>query len=189
MAKGLINAHNMLKVATEIVAGVKTTQEWQLLYIKIATFVLCFSSLEGQLNWLGSVIAPSEWEDERSFFSKDPYKGTLGKLDFLCGKCSFIVKKGERPYQTIKTLHEIRNRLMHPKTETYQVEDNNHLIARIENLQIEDIKSDIFGFCEELQKIAARKYNVVSSPFGNVISYEEIPDNKSQLQIRVGTEI
>jgi hypothetical protein len=84
----------------------------------LAAMFLFYTAFEGYLNWLGVRIAPEVWADERQFFSRAPYQGTLGKYRFL----SKILNQPETDsskgvFQTAKELNKLRDMVAHPKVE------------------------------------------------------------------------
>jgi hypothetical protein len=81
-------------------------------------------AVEAHANYLLELACPTEYEDERNFFSKGDYKGTLGKLCFLAQHLDVSLDKGSRPYQTLKELFDWRNLMVHSQIERqeYKVE-------------------------------------------------------------------
>ncbi len=79
--------------------------------------LLClYFAFEGFLNDLGDRIAADTWAEEREFFGKGEYRGTLGKLRYLAEISNFLLEKGRRPYQTLRELEAVRHELVHPRT-------------------------------------------------------------------------
>jgi hypothetical protein len=74
---------------------------------------------EAYLNFAGIRLDPDAWRNEREFFSKDPYRGTEGKLKRIEEKLRIEIDKGQRPYQSIKALERLRNYLVHGKPDIY----------------------------------------------------------------------
>jgi len=80
--------------------------------------LLFFAAFEGYLNWLGTRVAPEVWADERQFFSRTPYQGTLGKYRFLAKVLRLPEPdSSKQPFQTAKDLLDMRNMTAHPKPE------------------------------------------------------------------------
>lgn len=87
-------------------------------YFSLGAMFLFFSAFEGYLNWLGTRIAQEVWEDERQFFSRTPYLGTLGKYQLLAKiLCLPDPDSSQRPFQTAIDLLKLRNMVAHPKPE------------------------------------------------------------------------
>jgi len=86
-------------------------------YLYLSSQVLCYFTFEAYLNHLGERLFPETWVNEQEAFSKAPYRGTLGKFDFISERVGFRADKGERPYQTIKRLHDLRKQVVHGRTE------------------------------------------------------------------------
>jgi hypothetical protein len=87
-------------------------------FFHLTAMMMTFFTLEAYLNYLGDIIDPGTWKNENEFFSKRPYIGTIGKLDFLIEKCGMSkYDRGKRPFQTLKKLKRIRDFLAHGKPE------------------------------------------------------------------------
>jgi hypothetical protein len=80
--------------------------------------LLHFFAFEGYLNWLGNRIAPEVWEEEKEFFSRSPYQGSLGKYCFLAKVVRLPAPDpSKEPFQTAKELLKLRDMAVHPKAE------------------------------------------------------------------------
>jgi hypothetical protein len=87
-------------------------------FFSLGAMFLFFAAFEGYLNWLGTRIAPEVWEDERQFFSRTPYQGTLGKYRFLAKILRLPdPDPSQGPFQTAKDLLKLRDMVAHPKPE------------------------------------------------------------------------
>lgn len=87
-------------------------------FFSLGAMFLFFAAFEGYLNWLGARIAPDVWQDERQFFSRSPFQGTLGKYLFLAKILQLSnpdPSKGS--FRTAKNLLKLRNMVAHPKAE------------------------------------------------------------------------
>lgn len=87
-------------------------------FFALGSMFLFFAAFEGYLNWLGTRIAPEVWKEEREFFSRSPFKGTLGKYRFL----ATILRlpdpdPSQGPFQTATDLLKLRDMVAHPKSE------------------------------------------------------------------------
>ena len=86
---------------------------------RISTILLFFFAFEGYLNWLGARIALDVWQDERVFFSRKPYQGTLGKYIFLVDKLQLPrPDTGCGEYKTAIDVLHFRDMIVHPKSES-----------------------------------------------------------------------
>jgi hypothetical protein len=74
-------------------------------------------ALEAHANYLLEAVCPTAYENERTLFSKGPYRGTLGKLRFLSECLNVSLDKGRRPFQTVKQLFDWRNLIAHSRIE------------------------------------------------------------------------
>ena len=92
-------------------------------YFDLTTMLMAYLAYEAYLNFVGSRVAPSDWTNERVFFTKPPYQGTEGKLQRIVTVCNLpAVIKGARPYQTIGHLAQLRDLIAHAKPERYELE-------------------------------------------------------------------
>lgn len=91
------------------------------MYFHMTAMLMAYLTCEAYINFAGEHIAPKEWENEKGFFSKPPYKGLEGKLDCLVKKCGITLDKGRRPYQTFKELAHLRRYLAHGKPDRFNV--------------------------------------------------------------------
>jgi hypothetical protein len=82
-----------------------------------SALILLYSCLEAHLNFLGTVLFPDQWAEEREFFGGKPYRGTLGKLRFLADQLDVTIDKGRAPYTTLRQLEKRRHQLVHPHLE------------------------------------------------------------------------
>jgi len=85
-------------------------------YFALGAMFLFFAAFEGYLNWLGTRIAPEVWVDERRFFSRSPFQGTLGKYQFLA-KILHLPNPSQVPFRTANNLLKLRNMVAHPTAE------------------------------------------------------------------------
>lgn len=87
-------------------------------FFALGAIFLFFAAFEGYLNWLGTRIAPEVWKDERQFFSRSPFKGTLGKYKYLAKILQLPTPDNSQgPFKTADSLLELRNMVAHPKPE------------------------------------------------------------------------
>ena len=89
---------------------------------RMAAMVMAYFSYEAYLNLIGARIDPAAWKDERKFFSRQPYRGTEGKLKRICEQIGIEIERDKRPYLTIRGLKTLRNFLAHGKHELYAYE-------------------------------------------------------------------
>jgi hypothetical protein len=88
-------------------------------YYAMAGMVMAYFTFEAYLNFVGSSVEPTAWKDERKFFSKNPYRGTQGKLKLLCEKYQIKVDRDKRPYLTVREAGWLRDYLAHGKPDYY----------------------------------------------------------------------
>lgn len=128
--------------------------------------LLCYSALEAYLNYIGPLLLPQEWANEKSFFSKGRHRGTLGKLALLQKRCGLSNKRDRRPWQTLKELNRRRDLFMHPRSEswdhevTYTDPENlkridPKLFALVDEDFVDMAMEDIRVVCDPLHRAAA----------------------------------
>ncbi len=108
--------HNTLWTGAEVLRNLGNTPDGGL-YARLAATLFAYLAFEGLLNHLGEGLFPEDWKNEKSLFSKAPFKGTLGKLSFIAARCGLTVHRGSRPYSTLKALDKQRSALVHSRTE------------------------------------------------------------------------
>lgn len=87
-------------------------------FYALGTMLLSFFAFEGYLNWLGSKIAYDVWNEEKQFFSREPFIGTLGKYRFLAMLLRLPSPNAASSFfQTATLLSELRDSAVHPKPE------------------------------------------------------------------------
>lgn len=95
----------------------------------IPALLMTFLAYEAFLNFLGHVLAPGLWANEKNSFKG---KGLEGKLEAIVRKLpSFKWEKGAMPYQAVKALEEYRDMVSHGKVvaskyEAERKEDGSH---------------------------------------------------------------
>jgi hypothetical protein len=90
-------------------------------HLAIHALLSGFLAFEGFLNFVGEEIAPKIWEDERAFFSRAPYRGIVGKIEYLFTLFDgALLKKGEDPYQAFYKIKKIRDSLAHNRVLRYK---------------------------------------------------------------------
>lgn len=79
----------------------------------IPALLMAFLACEAFVNFLGHVLAPTLWADEKRHFKR---KGLEGKLEAIARKLpSFNWDKGKPPYQSVKKLEAYRDMVAHGK--------------------------------------------------------------------------
>jgi hypothetical protein len=113
----------------------------------MAGMLFTYFAFEAYLNFIGPVVCPSEWAEERSFFSGkggDRYRGTLGKLHLLADRLSIELDSGRRPYQTVRLLDQRRDTVVHGRPEKIDIE-----VAFKNPASLRSIDPAIYGLADE----------------------------------------
>ena len=88
----------------------------------LSAMLLAYTALEAYLNYLGPSLCPGEWTNEKAFFSKGKYRGTLGKLALLLDRCGLPWDPSRQPWQTLKEINKRRDLIAHPRNEHWDEE-------------------------------------------------------------------
>jgi len=88
-------------------------------YFQMAGMVMAYFVYEAYLNLVGARVDREAWQNERQFFSRQPYRGTDGKLRRICEEIGIEIERDKRPFKTILELARLRNFLAHGKREVY----------------------------------------------------------------------
>ena len=84
-------------------------------HLLLPTLLTAYLAYEAFVNFVGYVLLPEIWEDERNNFKG---KGLEGKLERILSEMpEFEWRKGARPYQTIRRLEAFRNLVSHGKVQ------------------------------------------------------------------------
>ena len=95
-------------------------------HFHLTAMLMAYFTYEAYLNFLGDCVAPKIWRNERNYFSKEPHRGTEGKLRKLAAICGFDVETGKRPHQTIVDLEQLRDFVAHGKPDKYDATVRHH---------------------------------------------------------------
>lgn len=78
----------------------------------LVALVFVSHAMEGYANYLGDKVAPEIWKDERTRFPG----GLTDKFEALHEICALpAIERGNRPWQTIRGLKELRDSIAHPR--------------------------------------------------------------------------
>ena len=133
----------------------------------IALFTMLW--VEGYINEIVRVYFPSQWEDERSFFSRNNgYPGFSGKVKFICDQ--FKINNSWEANSELKKLKTFRDNICHVKT----LDSDEHFEMNHENLFIDNFQKEL-GTITEVKN----RFDLASNFLTNL--YEEII-NKSNPQ-------
>ncbi len=134
----------------------------------LPALLMSFMAYEAFINYLGFVLLPELWKDEKENFKG---KGIEGKLEAIISELPcFLWEKGQAPYQSINNLESFRNIVVHGKIQVNeyvaeQKEDGTHFQfqhAWDSYLSINSIKKfrkDIKEFCQSLTVEARKEHN------------------------------
>lgn len=119
--KGIHYTHRILWQACKRQQEISEQERRGSSYYRMTAMLMAFLSFEAYLNFVGEIVCPEEWENERLFFKgKSGYAGVMGKLELIAKRCNICINKKARPYQTMVSLKMLRNSLSHAKPEKYE---------------------------------------------------------------------
>lgn len=99
------------------------TNDGQQYYLLIQSLLISYLAFEAFINFLGECLDPVAWKDEKNFFNQRCYYGIEGKIKRLAERLpTFVFKKGERPYQSVKQVGKFRTLLVHGKPYHFEKE-------------------------------------------------------------------
>ncbi len=115
---GEISTHRLLWHTAQSLRAAATNGAETSSHELLGALLFIFFAFEAYMNYLGPLVAPDAWSEEREFFShRTRYRGTLGKLDLLAERLCYDIDRGRRPYQSLKALNSKRDFLAHARPE------------------------------------------------------------------------
>src|SRR5438045_8862402 len=87
-------------------------------YDDLVAMTFAFHALEAYLNYVGEKLAPDIWKNERSFFSKQPFRGFDGRIRKVFELVGLPEPaRDARPYSSVWLLKGLRDLMAHGKVE------------------------------------------------------------------------
>ncbi len=122
------------------------------------SFLVSFLAFEAFINFLGGVVAPDAWEDERTYFSgRNGYKGILGKVEKLCDELGIAYDKSSDPFASVVKSKETRDRISHGKLVEYSEE-------------------------QEIDPIDPARFNFFRLEWSHVLTVEQVDRARTQIE-------
>ena len=129
-------------------------------YLDLSALLMAYLALEAFVNFLGNIICPELWDDEKEAF-RGQGDTIEAKIGAIAKACQFKWKKGERPYQDIKKLKKFRDSMVHGRVQasryaTQEREDGTHLrwnhtfYAFAKPSEVQKSMESIEAFCQSL---------------------------------------
>lgn len=133
-----------------------SADSWQL---HLSAGLLAAAAFEAYLNYLGEEILPTVWEDERKYFSQEPYKGTAGKLLRIAEEVGLTLPgTSEKPYVGFSELQALRDKMVHarPSRKSYRSIHSSNEMPRFPRhwLELEAPPERIKANIEHLEQLA-----------------------------------
>ena len=89
-------------------------------YDDLVAMVFAFHAFEAHLNYVGGILAPEVWKDERNYFRSEPYRGFDGKVRKVLQLAGVAEPdRAVRPYSTVWLLKDLRDLMAHGKVEKF----------------------------------------------------------------------
>jgi len=117
--EGEVYSHRQLWTAARSMRARSDAEKKGSMYCDMVAMLLARLTVEAYCNFLIHVLDPDTFDKEREIFGSS----TDRKLQWVCGRVGFALDRGRRPYQTVKSLDTLRNRMVHAKPEVYTGED------------------------------------------------------------------
>lgn len=152
----------------------------------LPALLISYTAYEAFINFCGHVLAPELWKEESKNFRG---KGIEEKINVICQRVpDFAWLKGERPYQTIRSLRGFRDTISHPQVvaaeyETERQKDGSHIRYEApwdEYMSVDSIRrirGDIEAFCESLRqsmsKVVDHPHVIASPAFKGTLAQSE----------------
>jgi hypothetical protein len=183
--------HRILWITAQKNLALSRDSEVDSLYFALSAMLMMYFAFEGYLNWLGHLIAPEVWDKEKDFFNRPPYQGTLGKYLFLSKVLVLPApNKSGGPFQTAKELQQLRDKAVHPRTESGKrnvkfTEDNfppnyrSWLSTKVSAKKRDRAEKNIEALVNELHHGAKAHYPgiiTVTEPFSGRLSFDITDD-------------
>jgi hypothetical protein len=89
-------------------------------YEDLVAMVFALHTLEAYLNYVGELLAPQIWANERKYFSKNPFRGFDGKVRKVLELVGLPEPDRDlRPYSTVWSLKDLRDTIAHARPERF----------------------------------------------------------------------
>jgi hypothetical protein len=86
----------------------------------LVAMVFAFHAVEAYLNFVGELLAPDIWKNERDYFKKLPYRGFSGKLRKVMELVGHTADENARPLKTVLELKRLRDLIAHGRSERFE---------------------------------------------------------------------
>jgi hypothetical protein len=155
-------------------------------YDDLVAMVFALHALEAYLNYVGQLLAPEIWKDEREFFRREPYRGFDGKVRKVLELAGLREPdRAFRPYKTVWALKDLRDLMAHAKPEDFLLEVDHHvddvpplLTTKLDSVVTAsaalEARDDVSAFAQSIHSAAASKISDIwfrDSAFGGVLQY------------------
>lgn len=179
--------HRILWITAQKNLSLSRTPDNNALFYSLAAMLMMFFAFEGYLNWLGHLISPEIWDEEREFFNRPPYQGTLGKYLFLAKILVLPTPdQSKGPFKTVKELQILRDKAVHPRRESgtrnvkfteghFPPNYKSWLSEKVSSQKKDRAEKDIQALANELHQAAKVHYsNIItdSEPFTGILGSE-----------------
>lgn len=155
-------------------------------YDDMVAMVFASHAFEAYLNYVGQLLAPAIWADERNFFRREPYRGFDGKVRKVLELVGVTEPdRSVRPYKTVWSLKGLRDLMAHAKPENllldvdHPVDEEPPLLttaldAVVTAASAKEAREDIKSVAQTIHSAARSKISDIwfgDLAFGGVLQY------------------
>ncbi|MEX1995126.1 MAG: hypothetical protein WD929_10720 [Steroidobacteraceae bacterium] len=119
--EGEVFPHRQLWLAARVMRQRSEADRDGALYLDMAAMLLARLTVEAYCNFAIHVLDVDTFDNERQIFGGS----TDAKLQWICDRVGMPLDRGRRPFQTIHSLDELRDLMVHAKPEIF-VGENLH---------------------------------------------------------------
>lgn len=147
-------------------------------YYHLTAMVLGYFVFEAYMNYLGETLDKNTWINEREFFSKEPYRGTEGKLKKILELYGLpYPNKNMRPFASVVLLGALRDKVVHAAPYKTEFTVSHSVLAdsptarrwlenQVNETQAERTIADIDSYIEEVHaSLVAKTDKNILTPF------------------------
>lgn len=114
--------HRRLWDIVEEEAKLASEREREWFNPSLVAMVFASHTVEAYLNFVGELLAPEIWKDERNYFRNEPYRSWDGKLRKVMELVGLPWSPEDRPLKTILELKDLRDLIAHGRPEKLEGE-------------------------------------------------------------------
>ena len=131
-------------------------------YLLTSSFLVSFLAFEAFIHYLGEIVRPEIWAQERQYFRKPPYQGLDGKFRFLSESLSVVLLPDDPDYIKFLRAKHCRDLIAHgkPMRLEFPYDPEDSIIAKGDYMKLAwdeiFVESEIENIRHSLQILAER---------------------------------